>query len=75
MPPLPAISGDRVIKALERAGFGLIRVNGSHHMMRSPEGRFTVVPVHRGADIKPGTLRRIIRDAGMSVAEFVQLLD
>ncbi len=76
MPPLPAISGNKVIKALdEQAGFGLIRVNGRHHMMRNSEGRFTVVPVHGGDDLEPGTLRRVICDAGLSVAEFVQLLD
>jgi predicted RNA binding protein YcfA (HicA-like mRNA interferase family) len=43
-------------------------------MMRSPEGRFTVVPVHQGKDLPPGTLRRIIRDAGLSVTEFIALL-
>ncbi|RAY13728.1 hypothetical protein DPM19_18895 [Actinomadura craniellae] len=74
MPPLPVVSGAEVIKALEKAGFALTRVKGSHHMMRSPEGRFTVVPVHQGKDLPPGTLRRIIRDAGLSVAEFIALL-
>jgi predicted RNA binding protein YcfA (HicA-like mRNA interferase family) len=74
MPPLPAVSGVEVIKALEKAGFALTRVKGSHHMMRGPQGRFTVVPVHQGKDLPSGTLRRIIRDAGLSVAEFVTLL-
>jgi predicted RNA binding protein YcfA (HicA-like mRNA interferase family) len=74
MPPVPAASGTQVVKALEKAGFNLVRINGSHHMMRSAEGRFTVVPVHRGRDVPPGTLRRIIRDAGLSVAEFTDLL-
>ena len=74
MPPLPTVSGAEVIKALENAGFVLARVKGSHHMMRSPDGRFTVVPVHQGKDLPPGTLRRVIRDAGMSVSEFIGLL-
>lgn len=74
MPPLPTASGAEVIKALENAGFVLTRVKGSHHMMKSLEGRFAVVPVHQGKDLPPGTLRRIIRDAGMSVSEFNDLL-
>ncbi|WP_322777894.1 type II toxin-antitoxin system HicA family toxin [Frankia sp. Cas4] len=74
MPPLPVVSGAEVVKALEKEGFELVRIRGSHHMMKNPEGRFTVVPVHQGKDIPPGTLRRIIRDAGMSVAEFIALL-
>jgi predicted RNA binding protein YcfA (HicA-like mRNA interferase family) len=40
-------------------------------VMKGSEGRFTVVPVHPGRDIPPGTLRRIIRDAGLSIAEFI----
>jgi predicted RNA binding protein YcfA (HicA-like mRNA interferase family) len=74
MPSLPAVPGASVIKALEKAGFALVRVKGSHHMMRSPEGRFTVVPVHQGKDVPTGTLRRIVRDAGLSVSDFIDLL-
>ncbi|WP_322754320.1 type II toxin-antitoxin system HicA family toxin [Frankia sp. Cas3] len=73
MPPFPVVSGAEVVKALEKEGFELVRIRGSHHMMKNPEGRFTVVPVHQGRDIPPGTLRRLIRDAGMSVAEFIAL--
>jgi predicted RNA binding protein YcfA (HicA-like mRNA interferase family) len=59
---------------LEKAGFTLLRVKGSHHMLIGPAGRFAVVPVHAGKDVPPGTLRRIIRDADLSVAQFVDLL-
>ncbi len=38
MPPLPSVPGKSVIKALERAGYSLISVNGSHHKMKSPSG-------------------------------------
>ncbi|MEO3787541.1 type II toxin-antitoxin system HicA family toxin [Actinocorallia sp. B10E7] len=74
MPPLPVVSGAQVVKVLEKAGFTLARVKGSHHMMTGPSGRFTVVPVHRGKDLPPGTLRRIINDTGLSVGEFIGLL-
>ncbi|WP_131764748.1 type II toxin-antitoxin system HicA family toxin [Candidatus Protofrankia californiensis] len=74
MPPLPVLPGGEVVKVLEKLGFEVVRVKGSHHMMRSSEGRFTVVPVHPGRDIPVGTLRRIIRDAGLSITEFAAAL-
>jgi predicted RNA binding protein YcfA (HicA-like mRNA interferase family) len=70
---LPAISGDQCIRALEKVGFVSMRQSGSHVIMRrnNPFGR-TSVPKHR--TLKPGTLRGIIRDAGLSVEEFIELL-
>ncbi len=52
MPPVPAVRGDRVVKALERADFKFARVAGSHHIMRHPDGRGTTVPVHPGRDMQ-----------------------
>ncbi|MHB8342469.1 MAG: type II toxin-antitoxin system HicA family toxin [Mycobacteriales bacterium] len=46
MAALPAVSGAKVVKALERAGFAVARVSGSHHVLRHPDGRVVVVPVH-----------------------------
>ncbi|MGH3274338.1 MAG: type II toxin-antitoxin system HicA family toxin [Streptosporangiaceae bacterium] len=43
--------GAKVVKALERAGFTLSRVSRSHHVMRHPDGRTVVVPVHAGHDV------------------------
>ncbi|MCY9785490.1 type II toxin-antitoxin system HicA family toxin [Nocardiopsis sp. EMB25] len=74
MPPVPAVRGDQVVKALERAGFQLTRIRGSHHVMRHPDGRGTTVPVHRGRDVAKGTLRGILADCGMSVDELGELL-
>jgi predicted RNA binding protein YcfA (HicA-like mRNA interferase family) len=73
---LPGVDGRRVIRALPRAGFIIDRVVGSHHVMVFPrDSRRTVtVPVHSGRDLKPGTLRGIIRKAGFSVKEFNDLL-
>jgi predicted RNA binding protein YcfA (HicA-like mRNA interferase family) len=74
MPPVPAVRGDRVVKALERAGFKIARVAGSHHIMRHPDGRGTTVPVHPGRAVAKGTLRGILADVGMSVDELRDLL-
>jgi predicted RNA binding protein YcfA (HicA-like mRNA interferase family) len=73
---LPAVNGKRVIRALTKAGFTLNRVVGSHHVMTYPgdQKRTVTVPVHRARDLKPGTLRSIIRQAGLTVDEFVALL-
>lgn len=67
MPPLPSVSGVRVIRALVRHGFEVARVSGSHHIMRHPDGRGTTVPVHGSRDVAKGTLRGILGDVGMTI--------
>ncbi|MCL2396040.1 MAG: type II toxin-antitoxin system HicA family toxin [Acidimicrobiaceae bacterium] len=74
MPPVPSVPGERVVRALERAGFTLARVSGSHHVMRHPDGRGTTVPVHAGRDVAKGTLRGILADTGLTVEQLRQLL-
>lgn len=74
MPPVPAVRGDRLVRALERAGFAVTRVRGSHHRLRHPDGRSTTVPVHPGQDVPKGTLRSVLQDVGMSVDELVKYL-
>jgi predicted RNA binding protein YcfA (HicA-like mRNA interferase family) len=74
MPPVPVVRGERIVKALERAGFKIARISGSHHVMRHPDGRGTTVPVHPGRDIAKGTLRGILDDVGLSIAELRDLL-
>jgi predicted RNA binding protein YcfA (HicA-like mRNA interferase family) len=73
---LPAVNGRRVVRALGRAGFVIERVVGSHHVMVFPEDRTrtVTVPVHAARDLKPGTIRSIIRQAGFTVEEFNALL-
>ncbi len=67
MPPFPSISGIRVVRALERQGFKVARVSGSHHIMRHPDGRGTTVPVHGNRDVAKGTLRGILNDVDMTI--------
>jgi predicted RNA binding protein YcfA (HicA-like mRNA interferase family) len=64
-----------VVCALKRAGFSVHRVKGSHHHLRNPDRPQArpVVPMPRG-DLPPGTLRAIIRQAGLSMDEFLGLL-
>jgi len=69
MSGFPAVTGLRLVKALERFGFVRIRTKGSHNFMRHPDGRRTVVPVHRGDTIGRGLLARILRDCELTYDE------
>jgi predicted RNA binding protein YcfA (HicA-like mRNA interferase family) len=61
------ISGKDMCRILERLGWTLARINGSHHIYRhTATGRRTGVPVHGNHDLKPGTQRGIMRDAGLT---------
>ena len=73
MTKLPVISGQECVRALEKVGFYVARRKGSHVNMRrdDPFAKVTV-PDHKELD--RGTLRAIIRQAGLSVEEFVALL-
>jgi predicted RNA binding protein YcfA (HicA-like mRNA interferase family) len=64
------------VRALTRAGFVVDRIVGSHHVLVHPTDatRTVTVPVHGSRDLKPGTLRAIIRQAGYTIEEFRELL-
>jgi predicted RNA binding protein YcfA (HicA-like mRNA interferase family) len=70
----PRVTGDGLIAALEREGFRVLRVKGSHHFLRHEDGRSTVVPVHSGETIGPGLLHRILRDCQLSADQLGKLL-
>ncbi len=65
----PRLTGKELVKALQSAGFVVSRVRGSHHFMKHPDGRATVVPVHTGEIIGPGLLNKICRDAGIAASD------
>ena len=72
MPKPPTLKPREVVAALEQAGFYQVRQRGSHLQLK--KGNLLVtVPMHVG-DLNPGTLRSIIRQARMTVEEFLDLL-
>lgn len=72
---LPSLSGRAVISALRRGGYTYSHTEGSHHYYRKPGATALVtVPVHKGRDIPEGTLRSIIKQAGLADEEFLALL-
>jgi predicted RNA binding protein YcfA (HicA-like mRNA interferase family) len=71
MPKMPHVSGSEAVSALQRLGFEVTRQKGSHIVMRRGSSG-CVVPNHR--EIKTGTLSGILRQAGVSVEEFIAAL-
>ena len=69
------VSGKNLIKILERAGFDVVRINGSHHRMKHADGRVTTIPVHKNDDLPIGLLRKIVReDLQIEMNEFEKLI-
>ncbi|MFN7934147.1 MAG: type II toxin-antitoxin system HicA family toxin [Bryobacteraceae bacterium] len=70
---LPAISGERAVRAFLQAGWSRDRQVGSH-MILVKKGNAAVlsVPLHR--ELAPGTLRALIRTSGMSIQQFQSYL-
>jgi predicted RNA binding protein YcfA (HicA-like mRNA interferase family) len=74
MPQLPVISGKDFIKFLQTLGFIVVRVNGSHHRLKHPDGRITTVPVHKNDNLPKGLMRKIIReDLDLELNTFLNL--
>ena len=74
MSTFPAITGQRLVKALRKTGFEVIRKKGSHHFLQHSDGRRTVVPVHSGETISLGLLAQILRDCEISIEDLKELL-
>ncbi|HXY24552.1 MAG TPA: type II toxin-antitoxin system HicA family toxin [Candidatus Acidoferrum sp.] len=75
MPKLPSVSGQRVVRALKRAGFAELRQKGSHVSLEKKVGDKTwktVVPMH--SELAKGTLGDILKQCGLGVEEFLELL-
>ena len=74
MSRLPSLKPRDVIRALERAGFILSSVRGSHHVFRHPDRRRPVVVAYHARELKRGALAGIIKQAGLTQQEFRELL-
>lgn len=71
MGSLPVLKPRDVEAILARLGFREVRQRGSHKQFRHFDGRGTTVPHHQGRDISPLLLRRIIKDIGLTVEQFL----
>ncbi|MCK5357795.1 MAG: type II toxin-antitoxin system HicA family toxin [Elusimicrobiales bacterium] len=74
MPKLPVVSGKKLIKKLEVTGYSIVRQKGSHVRLRdfnNQNCKPITVPLHK--TIKSGLLSQIIKDANLSIQEFIKL--
>jgi len=74
LPKIRPLPPRNLIKILERADFRIVRQKGSHIIMVNDKGTRIVIPVHPGKDVKPGLVRAIIKEAGVSRKDFLKLL-
>lgn len=68
------VSGEQARQAFERAGWIFDRQTGSHMILYHPQRPQVTLSVPRHKSLKPGTLRRLIKDAGLLVEQFIELL-
>jgi predicted RNA binding protein YcfA (HicA-like mRNA interferase family) len=74
MPKLPPLTPQKIIKILEKKGFVLDRIKGSHHIYYQPATkRRVVVPLHK-RDLPKGTLLEILKQAGISKEELKKIV-
>jgi predicted RNA binding protein YcfA (HicA-like mRNA interferase family) len=74
LPKIPLVDSNQLIKILGRQGFKVIRQKGSHIILINEEKTRIIIPMHPGKDLKPGLIRAIIREAGISRENFLKLL-
>ena len=76
MTNLPVVASSDVIRGLKKAGFVFDRQGkGSHEIWYNPvTKRRTTVPNHPGVDIPKGTLKAILKEAGLSAEDFLKLI-
>jgi predicted RNA binding protein YcfA (HicA-like mRNA interferase family) len=71
---LPRVSAADAVRVLEKAGFHLARQSGSHRIYKNAEGKRVTVPFHSGKELHPKILKSILRDADLTVEEFLELM-
>ncbi len=74
MGQIPVVTGSELINALQKLGFDVIRIKGSHRRLAHADGRNTTVPVHGREQLGPGLLLKILRDVEISKDDLRDLL-
>ena len=74
MAALPRVSGSDAARAFAKVGYEITRQRGSHMRLRHVDGSRPPLTVPNHKELKTGLLRRLIRDAGMTVEEFIDAL-
>jgi len=75
MTRLRMFKAEKIINALQKAGFVPLRQRGSHIRLKHEDGRLVTVSCHTGQDIGRGLLRKILRDAEMTQDDLLRLIN
>ncbi len=73
-PRYPRLTGKEILRTLQRMGIEVVRQRGSHVIVKSSEGKVSVIPIHAGKIIEPGLLKSILRDLDITLDEFLKHL-
>ena len=74
MTRMPRLDGKALVAVLQRIGFWIDRIKGSHHILKHPDGRKTTVPIHSGDIIRPKLLSAILEDCNLTKDDLINLL-
>ena len=74
MPKLPNVTGQETIRSIEKIGFQVVRQKGSHVRMKHEDNRVVTIHVHTNKSLGKGLLRKILRDAELTVEQFQEIL-
>ena len=75
MSQFPSVRAKDFIKVIEKLGFVFDRQRGSHAIYKHEDGRRVVIPIHKGKDIKKGTLMGMLQDIGIDKESFLIMLN
>jgi len=73
-PNLPVVSGLDCIKALEKVGYQAVRQKGNHIRLKDINEKKSPITIPAHKELRPGLLKKVLRDAELTVEEFKQLL-
>jgi predicted RNA binding protein YcfA (HicA-like mRNA interferase family) len=74
MAKLPRVTARQIVRALEKAGFSLVRQSGSHMIYKNGEGKRVTVPFHASKILHPKILKSILQDADLSIEDLEKLM-
>ena len=74
MAKAPRLTGKELTKILKSWGFNVVRIKGSHHILKNSRGKTTVIPVHTNEIIGPGLLAKILADCEIRKEDLIKLL-
>lgn len=74
MPKLPVVKARELVRVLRKLGFSISHFVGSHAQLKSKQGQRVTVPMHGSKEITPKTLKSVLKDAELSVEDFIKLL-